>query len=346
MVEEVMRTVRNAKIIFSAFIMIFFSHNGALARCIIKCVTIHVHIDPPHVNIPKVNLPGGLVLTPGGVVPAAVAKKADDVLNKAVTAAVPAANAILEAGAKAVDAQAAPLKALGKVVAGESSLGSAASNIIHTEGQKYAAIGEAISEANAANKNIQVIAAESIGGNVGKTVMTISTGVDRYTVEFAATGLILGGNVLQGIPPDRILAAPLAAALRSAEKQFLLDSKPLPQFIIDSFKGKYPDDVLSNARYAVGGISISAPDLINSSQKIVYGDDNAVTVGRVTVFSTDPGQETHWWAHELQHQVQYKNWGIDEFAYKYITNCHSVESDAEDEAQKVVPLAHPNRLLC
>jgi len=324
-------------------------HDEASGRCIIKCVTIHIsppHIDPPHVSIPKVDLGHGIVLTPAGPVPAAIAKKADDALNKGVQSAAPAANAILNAGTKAIEAQTAPLQALGKVVAGDASLGTAASSVVHAEGAKYAAIGQAVSEANAANKNIQVIAAESIGGNVGKTVMTLATGPDRLTVEFAATGLIVGGAVLQGTPPDRVVAAPLGAALRAAEKQFLPEAKPLPANVMDFMKGKYPNDVLTKARYAIGSISISAPDLINATQKIAYGDDNAVTVGSVTVFSTEPGQDFHWWAHELQHQVQYNAWGIDEFAYRYLTNCHGVESEAEDKAQSIVPWPTPNKLLC
>jgi hypothetical protein len=272
--------------------------------------------------------------------------KANDVLNKAVGAATPTANAIIQAGAKSLSSQTAPLQGLGKVIAGEASLGDAAKGIVHAEGAKYSAIGEVVSQVNASDKNIQVIAAESIGGNVGKTVMQISNGADRLNVEFAATALIAGGAILQGAPPDRVVAAPLAAALRAAEKQYFPDSKPIPEEVAAKFRGSYPSDVLANARYAIGSISISAPDLINAEQKAIFGYDNAVTVGRVTVFSKDPGNDFHWWAHELQHQVQYASWGFDEFAYQYMTSCHKVESEAEDKAQLLVPYAEPVKLQC
>jgi hypothetical protein len=54
----------------------------------------------------------------------------------------------------------------------------------------------------------------------------------------------------------------------------------------------------------------------------------------------------HWWSHELQHQVQYSQWGIDEFAYRYVTSCHAVESDAEAKAQASIPLTTPATIAC
>jgi hypothetical protein len=319
----------------------------AKAKCFIKCVTIKPpHIDPPKINIPAVNLGHGLSLTPGGVVPSGAVNKANDVLNKAVTAAAPAANQILNAGAKTVAAGVAPAKALGNVIAGKDSLGDAARGVAQAEGAKYAAIGTAVSEVNAAKNNIQVIAAESIAGNVGKTVMTLDTGADRLSVDFAAVPLIIGGEVLQGQSPDSMITAPFAAALRSANYQFLPQSKPIPPSIMQLLKGKYPDDVLTKARYAIGSISISVPDVVIQFQKGVYGDAFAVTVGNVTVFSHEPGDDVHWWAHEMQHQVQYEEWGIDQFAFKYVKSCHAVESEAEDKAQKVAPLPAAVKVLC
>lgn len=190
------------------------SCTNAEAKCFIKCVTIHPpHINPPPVNIPHVNLPGGVSLTPAGPAPTSAVNQANDILNKAVQQVAPAANAAIEAGTKSLAAQTAPLQGLGKVIAGESTLGDAAKDVVHAEGAKYTAIGETISQINASDKNIQVIAAESIGGKVGKTVMTISNGTDRLNIEFVATALIAGGNALQGVPLDRVVAAPLAARL-------------------------------------------------------------------------------------------------------------------------------------
>jgi hypothetical protein len=85
---------------------------------------------------------------------------------------------------------------------------------------------------------------------------------------------------------------------------------------------------------------------VNKERKVFAGVDNAVTVGHVTVFVRDPGNDYHWWAHEMQHQVQYHQWGIDQFALKYITSCHAVEADAENKAQQVMPVLIPMQLAC
>jgi hypothetical protein len=232
------------------------------------------------------------------------------------------------------------------VIAGKESLGAAAGNIVKGPGVVIATVGQAVTDTNAAVTNIPIVAAQSITGNVGQTVMTIATGPTRYTVDFAATALIESGGVLQGQNPDMLLAEPLAAAIRSAEYQFASQAQPLPPEVKARLACCYPPDVLNAARWTVGSISLSVPDLVNQGRKLFEGVDNAVTVGNVTVFVTDPGSNYHWWAHEMWHQVQYSQWGIDQFALKYVTSCHTVESDAENKAQQVVPVAFPMQLAC
>ena len=202
---------------------------------------------------------------------------------------------------------------------------------------QIAAIGNAVSVTNASVNGIQIVAAQSITGDVGKTIMTIGTGADRLLVELAATSAIEAGSVLNGkLRPEQLIAAPLAAGIRAAEKQFETGARPLPDDVKTTLAPFYPADVLNAARWTVGSISISVPDVTNQFRRI-QDIENAVTVGHVTVFVTDPGNNYHWWAHELQHQVQFSKWGIDDFAYKYVTSCHDVESEAEDKAQQAVP---------
>jgi hypothetical protein len=195
--------------------------------------------------------------------------------------------------------------------------------------------------------NFKVVAAESIGGNVGKTVMTIVDGPNRLQVEFAATAAIEAGEIVQGkLDVSHAIAEPLAAAIRAAELQYLPNSQSLPADVRAKLAPYYPPGLLDNARWAAGSVSMSVPDVTNQARKIFSGVDNAVTVGRVTVFVRDPKDAYHWWAHELQHQVQYNDWGIDEFAYRYVTTCHNVESNAEDKAQQAIPVDGQVSLGC
>jgi hypothetical protein len=279
---------------------------------------------------------GPVTLTPVGPAPTVVVKQADKVVNKTVA---PVAEATGKATGAVAQATVAPQVHLVKVIAGQETLGDAGKRVVQSQGAQIAAVGEAVSAANAAENNVKIVAAESIAGDVGKTVMTIATGPNRMQVEFASTAAIQSGSILAGkLRPEELIAAPLAAAIRAAEKQFAPDAKPIPPGVRAKLAPYFAPVVLDKARWAIGSVSISAPDITNQYRKNVEGVDNAVTVGHVTVFVRDPGMNLHWWAHELQHHVQYHDWGIDRFAFKYVTACHEVETNAEDKAQQAVPI--------
>jgi Domain of unknown function (DUF4157) len=278
---------------------------------------------------------GPVTLTPVGPVPTPVVKPVDTAVNKTVVPAAKAAGkAVVAVGTAAV----APQVHIIKVIAGQESLGSAAKGIVESQGAQIAAVGQAVSATNGAVNGITIVAAQSISGNVGQTVMTIVTGPDRLQVEFASTAAIEAGNITSGKEgPEELIAEPLAAGIRAAQNQFQPEAKPIPANVKKLLAPYYPADVLNAARWAVGSVSLSVPDVVNQSAKIFMGVDNAVTVGNVTVFERDPGTNYHWWAHELEHQVQYHDWGIDMFALKYVTSCHEVETQAEDKAKQAVP---------
>jgi hypothetical protein len=212
------------------------------------------------------------------------------------------------------------------------------------------ALGQAATDSSAITQqieNVKVTVAGKIAGNVGQTVMRIAIGPERYEQAFAATAVIEGTEVLQGARASDLVAAPLAAALREAQAQFSASALPLPDAVKQALSQFYAPAQLANARYALSTISISVPDLITGAEK-TFGDNPyfAVTVGNIMVFSRNPANNYHWWAHELQHTVQYSNWGIDHFAYEYVTSCHAVEEDAENHAQAAVPLVTPTKLAC
>jgi len=318
---------------------------SVLSASIAASAKPHIHISTPHVSIPHVNI-GSVSLTPIGIVPTVALKPVEKTGNAAINATLATVGSGLSVAAKTVQAGTSPAFQVAGVIGGKESLGDAAKTIVTGPGVVIASVGEAVSETNAAVIDVPVVAAQSIGGDVGKTVMTIATGPTRLTVEFAATGVIEAGGILQGQSPDMLIAQPFAAALRSAEKQYEGQAQPVPADVRARLASAYPAEVLDAARWTVGSISISVPDIVNLERKEFAGVDNAVTVGHVTVFVRDPGNDYHWWAHELQHQVQYHEWGIDQFAFKYVTSCHEVESAAENKAQQVVPVLFPMNLAC
>jgi hypothetical protein len=221
-------------------------------------------------------------------------------------------------------------------------LDEAARGVLISKGQALEKSAEAASAASEQANNVKVSIGEAVAGDTGKTVVTLATGLDRPQVEFGTTAAIQAALIAQGKDPKIIVAAPLAAAIRAAHDQFEPQSQSIPPDIRARFNGKYPADVLDKARYTIGGLSLSVPDIANASRRVLSNTDNATTVGNVIVFSTNPADDYHWWAHELRHVQQYSEWGIDTFAYKYVTSCHAVESEAEEKAQSLetVPDSH------
>jgi hypothetical protein len=290
----------------------------ALAQCFPVCVQV-----------------GPITLTPVGVFPTPVVQKVDQQVNNAAPAVQQTLQQAVEDLGRAV---LSPNVQLIRVIAGQESLSAAGQALVHDQGDAIASVGQAVSTVNALQNNLKVVAAQTILGDVGKTIMNFSNGTDRLQVEIATTTAIESGEVIGGkLRPEELIAAPLAAAIRAAENQFSPQARPLPPDVRQRLAAFYPSTVLENARWTVGSLSISVPDVTNQYRKTFEDVENAVTVGHVTVFVTDPGQNYHWWAHELQHQVQYSQWGIDSFAYRYVTTCHDVEQNAEDLAQRAVP---------
>lgn len=249
--------------------------------------------------------------------------------GKAVKAIAKPAGKAVE---KSVSAMAAQNVHLIKVIAGDEKLSDAGKSLIQGKGAQISAVAEAVSETYAQTTNVSVVAAESISGNVGKAVVTLATDVGRFQWEFATTTAIQAGNIVSGSESAEVLKAlPVAAAIRSAEKQFLPQSKPIPDRIKARLLNKYPAEVLDKARWTIGALSISAPGAANSVTKLI-GKGFAMTVGRVTVFNEDPKDDDRWWAHEIAHQIQYHEMGIDGFALSWMKNFHHIERDAENKA--------------
>jgi hypothetical protein len=120
----------------------------------------------------------------------------------------------------------------------------------------------------------------------------------------------------------------------------------MPESVRAALAPFFPADILANARWTVSSISLAIPDLIDQGQKTFEGSDYAVTVGNITVFSRDLEGSLHWWAHGLLHQVQYSNWGFDDFVFRYVASCHAVEGDAEAKAQASIPVTPPIAIAC
>lgn len=137
---------------------------------------------------------------------------------------------------------------------------------------------------------------------------------------------------------DTLMSAPLAAAIRDARKKHYRFAKPLPRRVVSALSGVIPAATLKRARYVRGDLRISLPNVINGVQRFLGNSEHAVVVNDVIVFSIVPETDTpegiEWWAHEVHHVYQYKVWGVDKFAAKYLKNSRYIERRATTIAKR------------
>jgi hypothetical protein len=129
-----------------------------------------------------------------------------------------------------------------------------------------------------------------------------------------------------------------AAAITTAAEHLRGSAKGVPTLVRLALQRHFPPEILARARYTVGQIGITLPEVINGAQAFMGKRAHGVTVDNVMVFSTEPeqtDQSARWWAHELQHVGQYATMGVAAFASRYLTAYTALEQEAEDKARAV-----------
>lgn len=171
-----------------------------------------------------------------------------------------------------------------------------------------------------------------VGGDKARIIFEFGTAADRFQKEFVFTAAQTGAQIMQGQDPLIALSMPLAAALRDAHAKYSGQAKPLPPETIQLLSHIIPIDLLQKARYTSDNIKISLPSIINTAQS-AFGHDYAVTIDNIIVFSREPDfdelDDVVHLAHELYHVRQYREWGIDQFAFNYLKNYRAVEDQAD-----------------
>ncbi len=181
-------------------------------------------------------------------------------------------------------------------------------------------------------------ASNQIGGPAGDFVFDAATFTQRYYSELTKSAGAVASNTLLGQNPLQFVAMPLAAAVRQAREKHISSAKPLPDHIKEPLKKFFPQEVVDRAKYTVGKVDITLPNGIGQAQKYMSGG-YAVVVDDIIVFNTDPPsffEAPFWWAHEVTHVQQYMQWGIEDFALRYVSNYRgNIEAPADargDEA--------------
>jgi hypothetical protein len=145
-------------------------------------------------------------------------------------------------------------------------------------------------------------------------------------------------NILRQQNPLQLTAAPLAAGICAAHQRYSGSAHPIPDDVRAGLAPYFSADILARAKYTVGAVEITLPNFINNGSKLL-GNDHAVVVDDIIVFSSNPpsfAADSWWWGHEMTHVRQYSQWGVDEFAWRYVrTFGNEVESEANAQGDIV-----------
>jgi hypothetical protein len=120
--------------------------------------------------------------------------------------------------------------------------------------------------------------------------------------------------------------------LRSRADALHAGVQPLPAEVQRQMAGFIPDSILKLAKYRVD----SGNDLNLQSGAIQYGDARAITLVDVIVLKNpfDVLNNPTLWAHELTHVEQYREWGVQGFARRYLQDYEAVEQVAYASATR------------
>lgn len=170
------------------------------------------------------------------------------------------------------------------------------------------------------------------------------TASQRVQFELAMTSGRFLGNCVQTMNCNinQLAAMPVAAAMRDAYRVYITYSYPLPPQLMQVLSRVVPPHVLQGARWAVGRTpDMTVPGFLNSGHR-AFGQDHAVTLGNLMIFSRMPDLDDEgdciWLLHELFHVEQYWRYSnnaleaIDGFAVDYVRNYSAMEQEAQNNA--------------
>ncbi len=136
-----------------------------------------------------------------------------------------------------------------------------------------------------------------------------------------------------------LVAGPLAAAIHQAIEKYKGTASRFLSLSTSFLSTTFPGKHLSKVRYVVDKDITSLPGIINRLKHESSGN-HAVAIGQIIVFAQEPdADDIFFWAHEIQHTVQYARMGVEKFAAEYIKDYKSLENEADQVAQAAVPSA-------
>lgn len=149
--------------------------------------------------------------------------------------------------------------------------------------------------------------------------------------------MIVGAASAQSQPKrDPALSPAMAAMLGPWLADWILQSRdaaiaqgvqPIPAAVRHALAGYVPEQILDRVRWRAG----PAGELTVQQQVFQLDNAPAVTLDYVVVFAEEAGAiDAKLWAHEIRHVMQFADWGVREFAVRYLADHAAVEREAAE----------------
>jgi len=129
-------------------------------------------------------------------------------------------------------------------------------------------------------------------------------------------------------PAARSALAPVLAdwITRSRDDAIARGVDEMPSHIRAAFDSFVPAPILAQVRWRIDGDTGITGALVFQA-----GAVRAVTLDTVILFaSAEEAANVKLWAHELYHVMQYRQWGIDGFAERFVDDRRTLEHDARE----------------
>ena len=140
---------------------------------------------------------------------------------------------------------------------------------------------------------------------------------------------------------ENVVGIPLSSAVKQAYIYYRDKGKSIPEGLQRLLKLTFNAEHLANVKYVVDSDGGNIAGLINGIKEVtgdLHEGNHAVAIDNIIVFAKEPKgvADLFFWAHEIQHTVQYKNLGVDGFAAKYTNDYKSIENEADVVAKQAV----------
>jgi len=129
------------------------------------------------------------------------------------------------------------------------------------------------------------------------------------------------------------VAPALAATIRmTRNRAYSSGVRPIPAEVARALSPYFPAAMLNQVRWRPPMARPSMSGLLVHW----YFREGAVTVHDVVLFSDERlAHDPNFWAHELIHVEQYRRYGVDGFARRYVSGWEKMEAEARQKAAKI-----------